>query len=147
MAESGETTTVIAAEAQIKGELIFQGTARILGKVDGKITAKGNLHVAERGTCKAQIDADDVQVDGTIEGNVTATQGVQLNASAQVRGDIVAEKMITAEGATIVGHVNVGPGAGKGGAKAAAAKAVEVAAATRPAMTPGGKPAEPVGAK
>ena len=46
MAESDETTTVIAAEAQIKGELIFQGAASILGKVDGKITAKGNLHVA-----------------------------------------------------------------------------------------------------
>ena len=34
MAESDETT-VIAAETQIKGELTFDGTARIIGRVGG----------------------------------------------------------------------------------------------------------------
>ena len=110
MAESGDTT-VIAAEAQIKGELVFEGQARIIGKVEGKIKTTGDLHVEERGECKAQVEANNVQVDGTIEGDVTASQRVQLNAQGKIQGDIVAVKMVTAEGATIVGHVNVGAGA------------------------------------
>lgn len=112
MAESGETT-VIAAETQIKGELTFDGAARIIGRVEGKITAKGDLHVDQRGQCKAQIEADNVQVDGTIEGDVNASHRVQLNAQGKIQGDIVAEKMVTAEGASITGHVNIGSGATK----------------------------------
>ena len=117
MAESGETT-VIAAETQIKGELTFDGAARIIGRVEGKITAKGDLHVDQRGQCKAQIEADNVQVDGSIEGDVNAAHRVQLNAAGKIQGDVVAEKMVTAEGASIIGHVNIGAGATKGGVKA-----------------------------
>lgn len=130
MDDSGEMT-VIAAETQIKGELEFEGAARIIGKVEGRITAKGDLHVDERGTCKATVEAANIQVDGIIEGDVNASERVQLNAQGRIHGDIVAQKLITAEGATIMGHVNIGLGANKGERRTAPspAKAVEAAVA------------------
>lgn len=148
MAESGETT-VIAVETQIKGEMNFKGTARVFGTIDGKVVAKGDLHVAERGVCNAQIEADNVHVDGSIEGDVTATAGVQLNASSRVKGNIVAEKMITAEGAAIVGHVNIGPGAAKGAGRPGAESAQRGESSTtgRPEPVVTVKTTQPAGVK
>ena len=50
-------------------------------------------------------------IDGMIEGNVRAAQRLQLNSKARLKGDIVAERLSTEEGASIVGHVTVGPDA------------------------------------
>ena len=106
--DDAEDTTVIAAQAHINGELAFDGEAKVIGIVEGKITAKGGLHVDERGICKAQIEVDNILVDGSIEGDVTAKQRVQLNSAGKIIGNVVAEKLITAEGASIVGHVKIG---------------------------------------
>jgi len=141
MAESGETT-VIAAEANIKGELTFEGQACIIGKVEGKIKTTGDLHVEERGECKAEIEANNVQVDGTIEGNVTACQRVQLNAQGKIHGDIVAVKMVTADGATIVGHVNVGSKA-TGSLRTADRPSTKVATKATEASKPAARTGDP----
>ena len=136
MADSGEST-IIANETHIKGELRFDGQARIVGSVEGKIVAHGDLIVAEQGTCKAEIDAENVQVDGAIEGDVKAGQRIQLNSKGRIQGDIVAQKLVTAEGAAIVGHVNVGPSAGQAPAKdkAASSRAPDPAKAVEAAVT------------
>ena len=41
-------------------------------------------------------------------------QRVQLNGKAKMKGDIVSERLICSEGASLVGHVTVGPDASKG---------------------------------
>ena len=81
MAEPKETT-VIAADTHIKGEMSFQNTARLHGKFEGKITAKGELQVADKAMCAAEVDAENVVVDGSVEGNVKAAQKVTLNATS-----------------------------------------------------------------
>ncbi len=135
MAESNEVT-IIAADTQIKGEMIFERAARILGRFEGKITAKGELQVAESAQCKADIEATSIVIDGSIEGNIHATQRVQLNAKARIKGDIVADKLVTAEGASIFGQISVGAEAAKNARSesaqpAAANKDKREAAATR----------------
>ena len=107
-------TTVIAADTVIKGEMTFEHTARIQGRFEGKIAAKGELQVAESAVCAAEVAAGNIIVDGSVDGNVQAQQKIQLNAKAKLKGDIVAERLITAEGASIYGHVAVGPEAAKG---------------------------------
>ncbi len=116
MAEAGEQITIIAGDTEIKGEMRFEKSARIVGKFEGTISGKGELHVADGSLCKADIDAATVTVDGVVEGNISASSKVQLNAKAKVKGDIAAAKLVTAEGASIAGHISVGPDAGKGGA-------------------------------
>lgn len=108
--------TVIGPDTQIKGEMTFNSTAKLMGMFEGKITAKGELQVAEGATCKASVDAGKVTVDGVVEGNVTATERVQLNAKSRMKGDLVALRLAVAEGAAFTGHVSVGPDARKPGA-------------------------------
>jgi cytoskeletal protein CcmA (bactofilin family) len=124
MAETNETTT-IAADTRIKGEMTFERTVRIQGQFDGKITGKGELQVADTAVCRAEVETDNIVIDGTVEGNVKAAQRLQLNAKARLKGDIVAERLSAEEGASILGHVAVGAEAMKaaaGGAAPAAAK-------------------------
>jgi cytoskeletal protein CcmA (bactofilin family) len=113
MADAGETT-VVGADSHFKGELSFERVAKIIGKFDGQINGKGELQVADNARCKADVKAGSVQVDGTIEGNLQAKETIRLNAKGTVRGDIVAAKMVMAEGASFYGQCAVGPEAEAG---------------------------------
>ena len=113
MAESDNQVTVIAADTHIHGEMSFDRTARVFGKFDGKVKAKGELQIAQGAVCHAEINAGKVTVDGAIEGNVSAQERIQLNANAKVKGDLRAAKLVVAEGASLFGHCAVGPDAAK----------------------------------
>lgn len=107
MAESSNTT-VIGPDTIIKGEMTFESSARILGKFEGKLTAKGELQVGQGAQCKATVDAGTIVIDGEIEGNVTARDKAKLNPTAKIIGDITAKTLIVAEGATFTGRCHVG---------------------------------------
>lgn len=113
MPESTSNMTVIGVDTQIKGELSFDTTARILGKVDGQITSKGELQIGDGATCRATLDAGKIVIDGYVEGNINARDRVQLNSKAKVVGDVSAGTLVVAEGASFIGHCRVGPEAGK----------------------------------
>ena len=91
----------------------FERTAKIIGRFDGKISGKGELQVAQSATCKADIDSAIANIDGTIEGNITAKDAVKLPANGKVKGDITATKMTMAEGASCYGMCAVGADAAK----------------------------------
>lgn len=117
MADTGNQTTIIGADTHITGEMRFGNSARILGTFEGKITAKGELQISDGATCRAEVDANDVTIDGVLEGDVNAKERVQLNPKARMAGDLVAAKLVVAEGASFVGHCSVGPDAPKNAGK------------------------------
>ena len=111
MTTSGEEfNTVIGSDATFKGELTFESSAKLLGKIDGNITAKGRLEVAAGSECKATISAKEVIVQGHIQGNVEAGDLVELKPKGMITGDIIAARMSMAEGAAIDGHCCIGVG-------------------------------------
>ncbi len=107
MADKKETT-VIAPDTYIKGEMVFENSATIQGKFEGRIAAKGDLTVADSATCAAEVEAANIIVDGKVEGNLKASSSITLTSNAKLVGDLVTAKLITAEGASISGHVTVG---------------------------------------
>ncbi len=106
-------TTVIGAGTRIKGDISFETTARILGQVEGRVSSKAEIHVGEGGHCSASLDAARITIDGTVEGDVSASDRIQLNASAVVCGDLTTTSLSVAEGASFVGYCRVGPEAAK----------------------------------
>jgi cytoskeletal protein CcmA (bactofilin family) len=112
--ESG-SGTIIGADTVIKGEMTVEKRARILGRFEGTIQAKGQVEVADKAVCKANVEAATVQVDGQVEGNITAKDKAHLNGTAEVVGDLIASKLVVTEGAAFKGHLHVGPDAVKGG--------------------------------
>ena len=113
--QGNSSGTVIGADTVIKGEMTVENRARILGRFEGTIQAKGQVEVADKAICKADVEAATIQVDGLVEGNIRAMDKAHLNGTAKVVGDMVAAKLVVSEGAAFKGHLHVGPDAVKGG--------------------------------
>ena len=115
MAESGpqDYPTILGADASFKGELSFEKGLKLHGKLEGKITSTGRLHVAKEARLQADVEAGSIIVEGEVHGNLTATDKIELKSSTRFEGDLTASKLVVDEGAAFKGHVTVGPEAVK----------------------------------
>jgi cytoskeletal protein CcmA (bactofilin family) len=113
MADTPNEATVIGSDIHIKGEMSFQKSVRLVGSFEGSIRGEGELQVAKGASCKAEVDSSSIVVEGLVEGNLVARDSVHLNKSGVVKGDIVAGRMVMAEGASFFGKCAVGPEAVK----------------------------------
>ena len=100
--------TRIGKSFVIKGELSCSEDLYIDGRVEGTIDPKGNcLTVGPNGRVKANVTASAVVVQGQLEGNIQATERVDLKESAVVMGDIVTRRISIEDGVHFKGSVNV----------------------------------------
>ena len=95
--------TVIGADSTIRGELTIQGTVRVDGTVEGDIRADWVI-VGETGKVRGNVQARAMVVGGKVEGNIDATEIVELKDRAQVYGEICAAKLAMSEGALFDGQ-------------------------------------------
>lgn len=108
MAETQEFGTVLGPDAKFKGDLTFDSAAKVLGHIEGSIKSKGKVLIANGSRCKASVSAQEVAIEGFVEGNVEATERVEIKPKGRITGDIVASRMTMADGAAIEGHVRIG---------------------------------------
>ncbi len=121
MADSrAEFNTILGPDATFKGDLSFDSAAMVQGRIDGSIKSKGLVFIADGATCKATVKAAQVAVEGHINGNVEATERVEIKKSGRISGDIIAARMTMADGASIEGHVQIGLEGKAASAKASA---------------------------
>jgi cytoskeletal protein CcmA (bactofilin family) len=73
---------VVAGTVRGKGPLIVQG------RIDGRILLDGELRVAPRATVHADVEVDNLDLQGQIKGTVKARQGVTLDGGSQTDGTI-----------------------------------------------------------
>jgi len=100
--------TLISKSVAIKGEVSCDEDLYIDGQVEGTIDPKGyRLTIGPNGRVKANITARAVVVQGRLEGNIHASDRVDLKQSATVVGDIVTQLISIDEGVTLTGRVNV----------------------------------------
>jgi cytoskeletal protein CcmA (bactofilin family) len=84
----------IGKSVVIKGELSGSEDLFLDGLVEGTIALKGNsLTVGPNGQVKASIDAKGVVVQGKLEGNIQASDRVELRKSANVTGAFLKGKV------------------------------------------------------
>lgn len=103
--------TVLGSDVTFKGEIAFENSMRVEGKVEGKINSKGRLSLGKGAQITAEIIVGQLSVEGAFKGNVVAAERIELASSAHVLGDIRAPKLVIAEGATFVGNCHVSPDA------------------------------------
>lgn len=109
MADSKQDfTTVIGPDASFKGEISFESSAKVLGRVEGSIASKDRIHIADGSDCKATVTAKEIAVEGHIEGNCEASDRIEILANGRITGDVVAARMNMAEGASINGYCRIG---------------------------------------
>ncbi len=98
----------IGKSVVIKGELSGSEDLTIDGHVEGKIELKDYvLTIGPNGKIKAQVFAKAVIVLGEVNGNVTATEKVDIRDNGSIDGDIVSPRVAIAEGAHFRGSVDM----------------------------------------
>jgi len=98
----------IGKSVVIKGELNGSEDLTIEGHVEGKIELKDHvLTIGPNGKIKAQVFAKSVIVLGEVNGNVTASEKVDIRDGGSVDGDIVSPRVAIAEGAHFRGTVDM----------------------------------------
>jgi len=83
-----------------EGDLVIEGT------VEGDISVRGDLELAEGARATSTIEADAVTVRGELDGDVRARGIVRIEAGARVRGDVTGELVALEEGAEFVGALD-----------------------------------------
>jgi cytoskeletal protein CcmA (bactofilin family) len=98
----------IGKSVVIKGELNGSEDLTIEGHVEGKIELKDHvLTIGPNGKIKAAVFAKAVIVLGEVNGNVTASEKVDIRDGGSVDGDIVSPRVAIAEGAHFRGSVDM----------------------------------------
>ena len=95
----------------LKGHLSASEDLTIEGRIEGTITVQGHtLTVGHQAQIEAHILARVVRIRGTVHGDVTATDKVEILATGSLDGDVVAPRIAIAEGACFRGKVDIQPG-------------------------------------
>ena len=99
----------------IKGDVTSSENMTVAGQVDGDITLAAHvLVIAAGGTVRGNIVARAVVVHGAVLGTITADERVEVATTGAVHGDIIAPRMMLAEGATLHGRIGIRETAGRG---------------------------------
>ena len=92
----------------IKGELNASEDLTIDGKVEGKIELKDHvLTIGPNGKITADLFAKALVVLGEVNGNIAASEKVEIHEGGSVEGDIVSPRLAIAEGAHFHGSVRL----------------------------------------
>ena len=105
-----------------KGELTGSEDLEVNGTVEGDVKLPDNtLTIGQTGQVKASVTAKSILIVGRVNGNVTATERIEIEASGVVDGDLRAPRLLVQEGAVMNGSVEMTSGQSAGANKAPSA--------------------------
>jgi cytoskeletal protein CcmA (bactofilin family) len=97
-------------DSEIKGTIKFAQSMRVDGKIDGElISDNGELIVGKTGTVKATVKVKSAVIEGRVDGNIRASDNIELKQSAHIIGDLQAKTLVMEKGVVFVGKCNVNP--------------------------------------
>jgi cytoskeletal protein CcmA (bactofilin family) len=107
-AERAPGDSVLGPNLNFKGEVNFEDGLLIEGLIEGRVSGQGALTIGPRGRVQGDMMAASVFICGAVQGNVTAADRLELASTGSIFGDIKAARLIVAEGAKIVGRIEIG---------------------------------------
>jgi cytoskeletal protein CcmA (bactofilin family) len=115
-----ERVSVLGPTLHFKGELHADEELLIKGRIEGSITHSQRITVCAEGTVTANVRAQVIVVEGTLQGDLTAEKSVMVKETAKLRGNITAPSVSIVEGAHFTGGIDMEKRAAAADASAAA---------------------------
>ena len=92
----------------VEGKIVSKQDIRIDGHVSGSIEVGDHELLLGAGSeLKANVNARSVLIGGKVEGDITATERVQIQSTGVLLGDVVAPRLIIQDGGMIKGKADV----------------------------------------
>jgi cytoskeletal protein CcmA (bactofilin family) len=101
--------TLISAPTRIQGDVQFSGGLHLDGSVAGSVKALPNLPsrlvISESGVVEGSVEAQFVEMNGKVRGDILAATRLTLGPKAQVEGNLTYGAIEMAAGARIQGKM------------------------------------------
>ena len=104
---SSEPEMIIGKDVTVIGKISFQREIHVNGVFEGELEGSGKIVVGPEGFVKADINLQEAEIAGKVEGNITVKNRLTLHGAAEVRGNITAPRLTVDEGVSIIGQVYV----------------------------------------
>jgi len=102
--KEGTMSGFVGAGTSLSGEVAFKAMWRIDGQFSGRITSEdGTLLIGAGAQVDANVEVAVATVTGTVNGDITATQRIELGRTARVKGNIQTPSLVIEQGAIFEG--------------------------------------------
>ncbi|MGB7068726.1 MAG: polymer-forming cytoskeletal protein [Pyrinomonadaceae bacterium] len=102
--KEGRLSGYVGHGTVLTGETQFQAMLRVDGHLHGTVSSDaGALIVGTNGQVDANVSVASAQINGTVNGDIHATDKVHLGRTAKVVGNVETPKLILEEGAILEG--------------------------------------------
>lgn len=106
--KEGRLSGFIGSGTSLTGETEFKSMLRVDGHLIGKITSEaGTLYVGSGGLVDANISVAATVVHGTINGDIIASERIELGRTAKVVGNIQTPSLVMEQGAILEGNCSM----------------------------------------
>jgi cytoskeletal protein CcmA (bactofilin family) len=96
-------SALVEAGCSFEGRMSFSGAAKISGQFIGEIFTRDELIISEGGSVSAEVEAGEVLLKGTFEGNIVAHRKVTMVPPAKFRGTVTTPSLKIEEGVVFEG--------------------------------------------
>jgi len=102
--KEGTLSGFVGGGTEVTGEANFKAMMRIDGHLSGRVSSSsGTLIVGANGKVDANIEVAVAIIHGTINGDIIATQRLELGRAAKVNGNIQTPSLVIEQGAVFEG--------------------------------------------
>ena len=101
------STSLFSKKVNIVGEIQGNEDLHVEGRFKGSIKITGNIFVGPTGVVEADVEANNITIQGKINGNVLARQQLQIQSAGELIGDCTAQSIDIKEGAIFEGRSNM----------------------------------------
>lgn len=102
--KEGTLSGFVGSGTMVTGEANFKAMMRVDGHLSGRVSStSGTLIVGSNGKVDANIEVAVAVIHGTINGDIIASQRLELGRSAKVNGNIQTPSLIIEQGAVFEG--------------------------------------------
>ncbi len=106
---SGKVHTLVGGDTEVRGDVIFDGGLFVDGSIIGNVEAKSGtasiLNLSDKGSIEGQVRVPHIVLNGTVIGDVYASERIELAAKARVTGNVYYNLIEMAIGAEINGQL------------------------------------------
>jgi len=106
---SMKVETLVGRNTEMKGDIHFAGGLHVDGTIKGNVTADANsssvLRLSEHGKIEGEVHVPIISINGTVNGDVHASESVELASLARVNGNVYYQLIEMAMGAEVNGNL------------------------------------------
>lgn len=101
------SVTIFSKSLVFNGDVLVKGDLRIEGKVEGTVLCSGKVVIAAKAEVVGPIHAKWIDLIGSCNGDIYASEGINLSSEAILTGDLTTKSISIDKNARIQGQIQI----------------------------------------